>query len=427
MATNNECFLCRQSNKKQRSSIMCTGCSQRFCQPHHKEHRESINKDFNCLIEEHDILRQRLFNETDDKNSTKSGLLKRIETWEKDMIKNIQATAATAKTRVIQMINEEKDQLKKTFTSAANELKTNQTGNDYVETDVQEWRQQLNDCQQKFEKHLLSNNNFIDIAITPLDFENSISINRHNEIKIPTRFNRTPPRLIRNEPNIECKACDRSFPKSSGYVEFCSEDCSDNYTINHSNHDSSDDNDDRGSGCFHGDSVVLLANGFLKLVKDIRRGDALKAPGGLESTVTHVVKIKCATGKALMVTLDSGLVITPWHPIRIDGNWKFPHDIRHEKEIECQEMYNFVLDKCHIAIINGFECVTLGHNFKGEVIEHPYYGTAKVVDDLCAMDVLKTGFIELQSHSTIRDSKTRFVTGIHIINDKFHPSTLLSC
>ncbi|CAF5096563.1 unnamed protein product, partial [Rotaria sp. Silwood1] len=120
----------------------------------------------------------------------------------------------------------------------------------------------------------------------------------------------------------------------------------------------------------------------------------------------------CAKGKASMVTFDNGLIITPWHPIRIDGKWKFPHDIRHEQEIECQEMYNFVLDQCHISIINGFECVTLGHHFKGEVIEHPYFGTAKVVDDLRAMDTLNTGFIELLPKSTVRDTKTRLVTGI---------------
>ncbi|CAF5097525.1 unnamed protein product, partial [Rotaria sp. Silwood1] len=94
------------------------------------------------------------------------------------MIKNIQATAAASKTRLINMINEEKNQLKNNFTLMANELKSNQTGNDYVETDLYEWQKQLNDCKQKFEQFMLSNNNFIDISINPTDFENIISISR---------------------------------------------------------------------------------------------------------------------------------------------------------------------------------------------------------------------------------------------------------
>ena len=27
-------------------------------------------------------------------------------------------------------------------------------------------------------------------------------------------------------------------------------------------------------------------------------------------------------------------------------------------------IYNFVLDRCHILIVNGYECVTLGHDLK---------------------------------------------------------------
>ncbi|CAF4943716.1 unnamed protein product [Rotaria sp. Silwood1] len=427
MATNNECFTCRQTNKKKRSSIMCTGCSQRFCQPHHQEHRQLIEKDFDRLIEQHNVLRQRLFSEHDDQNSTKLHLLKKIDTWEKDMIKNIQATAAASKTRLINMVNEEKNQLKNNFTLMANELKSNQTGNDYVETDLHLWQKQLNDCKQKFEQFMLSNNNFIDISINPTDFENIISISRGNDIKIRTRLPASQTRIIVHERNIACKSCNRSFPRSSGHVEFCSADCSERYTQPYSDNNSDDDGGNGGDGCFYGNCTVLLSNGLTKLVKDIRRGDVLRTPDGVEATVTYVVKIMCAKGKASMVTFDNGLIITPWHPIRIDGNWKFPHDIRHEQEIECQEMYNFVLDQCHISIINGFECVTLGHHFKGEVIEHPYFGTAKVVDDLRAMDTLNTGFIELLPKSTVRDTKTRLVTGIRRFSGTFNMSTILSC
>ena len=52
---------------------------------------------------------------------------------------------------------------------------------------------------------------------------------------------------------------------------------------------------------------------------------------------------------------------------------EFPCAIANESQIECQEVHDFVLDTGRIVIINGIECVTLGHDFNGEVIEHPYY------------------------------------------------------
>jgi hypothetical protein len=34
-------------------------------------------------------------------------------------------------------------------------------------------------------------------------------------------------------------------------------------------------------------------------------------------------------------------------------------------------------------VINGVECVTLGHGFTdNDVIAHPYFGTQKIIDDL---------------------------------------------
>lgn len=52
------------------------------------------------------------------------------------------------------------------------------------------------------------------------------------------------------------------------------------------------------------------------------------------------------------------------------------------KEPITEAIYNFVLDKNHTIIINGEVCCTLGHYFKGEVIEHPYFGTDLVIKDL---------------------------------------------
>ena len=120
------------------------------------------------------------------------------------------------------------------------------------------------------------------------------------------------------------------------------------YTSNNSERYNSSDDDN--NGCFDGNCAVLLANGSMELVKDIRRGDVLRTPDDSEVTLTYGNKIMCKHDKTSMVMFDSGLIITPWCPILIDSHWAFSHNIRQENEIECQKMYNFVLDRYHISL-----------------------------------------------------------------------------
>ena len=41
-----------------------------------------------------------------------------------------------------------------------------------------------------------------------------------------------------------------------------------------------------------------------------------------------------------------------------------------------------VLDDYHIGFINGYQCIMLGHGFTNGILDHPYYGTNRVIDDL---------------------------------------------
>jgi hypothetical protein len=422
MAAINDCFTCNQSNKKRKSSVICTGCQKSFCKEHHQEHRKIIDKDFEGLIEQHNIVRQSLYSENNGENNRTSNLLKIIDDWEKEMIANIKTTAAANKTRLNQIINEEKDQLKNKFKLMADELKTNQSNSDYVELDIQEWQKQLSECKQKLEQLQTWNNDFISIDIKSIDWKNGINIQQKKEVHIRT-VNRPVQSNRSKQRQLTCSDCGKSFYEDFGYdKEFCSVNCLTNHQSRFSqNHDS--DSDDEGT-CFHGNCVVSLANGLNKLVKDIRKGDIVKTPDGSKATVTYAIKILCRNNRTTMVSFDNGLIITPWHPIRINGKWVFPHDIGDETVIECQEVYNFVLDSGHIMFINGIECVTLGHGFKGEVIEHPYYGTNQVLDDLRAIDVCNNGFIELLPNSTVRDRKTGLVSGIRRCTTISNPEQL---
>ena len=85
-------------------------------------------------------------------------------------------------------------------------------------------------------------------------------------------------------------------------------------------------------------------------------------PDGLKGNVTYVVKLRRKNKNRPLIRFDNGLLITPWHPIRVNGRWIFSRDIGTETIAEYEEVYNFALDRGHIAIINGIECVILGHN-----------------------------------------------------------------
>ncbi len=70
------------------------------------------------------------------------------------------------------------------------------------------------------------------------------------------------------------------------------------------------------------------------------------------------------------------MIITPYHPVRIEGKWKFPIDINHFEERDCDAVYSFILDDGHVMVINGVECVSMGHGFThDDVVKHEFFGT----------------------------------------------------
>jgi adenylate kinase len=103
----------------------------------------------------------------------------------------------------------------------------------------------------------------------------------------------------------------------------------------------------------------------------------------------------------MIVFPQSGLRITPSHPIRIDGLWHYPRNCigntdennSYQSDIIHEVVYNLVLDDVHVAVVNGMECCTLGHNLSGPVISHSFYGTRVVVEYLSTLPGWDEGII----------------------------------
>lgn len=166
-------------------------------------------------------------------------------------------------------------------------------------------------------------------------------------------------------------------------------------------------------GCFDGEGKVLMHDGSFKNVKLLSKGDKVISMDNNIATIVCVVRTKVM--KPIEIVEIDGVKITPWHPIRQNNQWIFPFDVDKTKEIYCDYIYNLVLDKYHVVVINGLECITLGHGYTGNVLFHEYYGTNKIIEDLQSMSGWDAGNIDIDKHIIHRDKYTHVVKKIELI------------
>ena len=166
----------------------------------------------------------------------------------------------------------------------------------------------------------------------------------------------------------------------------------------------------RSNPCFAGECLVTMADGSKQPVVSIACGQLVQCGGSTTARVRCVVKTHCAQGRCELAELPGGLLVTPWHPVRdADGEWQFPASLAPSTERDCVAVYSFVLDAEHAMVIDGVECVTLGHNFSGDVVGHPYFGSAAVLTDLARFAGWEKGLVELHPGCLMRDSDTQLL------------------
>lgn len=115
-----------------------------------------------------------------------------------------------------------------------------------------------------------------------------------------------------------------------------------------------------------------------------------------------------------MVKFDDGLIITNYHPVLIENQWKFPIDLKPAEKIYVSKYYNFVLEEGHSLLVNGVHCISLGHGIKEDVAEHEYLGTEKVINDLERLDGWDEGEVNVNLNMVVRDPRTNLIVGFKI-------------
>ena len=86
-------------------------------------------------------------------------------------------------------------------------------------------------------------------------------------------------------------------------------------------------------------------------MKDLKKNDVVISDNWKEAKIICVVKTLSINSKAYLVEIG-GLLVTPWHPIKERGAWKFPANIGICKEYDCNAVYNLVLDSQHTVFVN---------------------------------------------------------------------------
>eukprot|EP01117_Protostelium_nocturnum_P008919 TRINITY_DN3200_c0_g2_i2.p1 TRINITY_DN3200_c0_g2~~TRINITY_DN3200_c0_g2_i2.p1 ORF type:complete len:681 (-),score=189.66 TRINITY_DN3200_c0_g2_i2:1898-3940(-) len=158
-------------------------------------------------------------------------------------------------------------------------------------------------------------------------------------------------------------------------------------------------------GCFHGKCIVQMGDDTEKRVEQVKRGDILWTNSG-RCRVECVLKTEYRKGSARLVSFSNGLILTPYHPILLDGKWIFPIELKEEETIECSAVYTFLMEGEVTSVkINGIECITLAHGIEGDrVASHEFFGTNRVKRAMESCNGWNQGLVSLVPEDFLRDS-----------------------
>jgi hypothetical protein len=192
----------------------------------------------------------------------------------------------------------------------------------------------------------------------------------------------------------------------------------------------------RNNPCIAGHCKVAMADGTHTRVDALQRGDRVLSADvhgqAVVATVRCVVASDCAPGTAL-VQLSSGLLVTPWHPVRLSPSspWQFPSDVPHvnapTSSRTSQTVFSVLFDHVPAApngvslLVHGTECAVLGHGVTtpDSILPHAFYGTRQVESALSKFPGWSTGRVKLPSHAIVRHPTTQ-----HVIDFQVSPQRL---
>mmetsp|Transcript_20870 Transcript_20870/g.30901 ORF Transcript_20870/g.30901 Transcript_20870/m.30901 type:complete len:724 (+) Transcript_20870:59-2230(+) len=170
---------------------------------------------------------------------------------------------------------------------------------------------------------------------------------------------------------------------------------------------------DSSQPCF-ARGIVRLAHGSEIDISQVQSGDLVLNDSDEPTRVDCMIKTWSKNNVETLVELEGGVLVTPWHPVRMRGTkkWAFPADLAATEERECDALYSFVLENRATCLqIGSYGGISLGHCVVDDpVAMHPYFGSQKVVEDLSKMSGWSEGLITFRPNPCSRDPDTKLVT-----------------
>lgn len=135
--------------------------------------------------------------------------------------------------------------------------------------------------------------------------------------------------------------------------------------------------------CFAGNATVVVAapgaGEKVMRIGRLRPGMSVLAPRGPRRVVAV---LKTAARREAMCLIGKGLIVTPWHPISLNGNgWAFPAELPHRPVRYTGSIYSVLLQRdsdveAHAVMVGGVWGVTLGHGLTAtdDVRAHGFLG-----------------------------------------------------
>ena len=153
-------------------------------------------------------------------------------------------------------------------------------------------------------------------------------------------------------------------------------------------------------GCFTGNTLIYTDLNNMKQICDITKGDQVLTTNQNITTVKCVIKFDIDSN----IVVINNLGITPWHPIRKlkDSKWKFPITYSNPIKTNHNVVYNLVLEDGHMIVSNGYECVTLGHGLKDEIVKHDFFGN-NIIEHLKKTNGWDNGLIHFKKNCFLKN------------------------
>jgi hypothetical protein len=185
----------------------------------------------------------------------------------------------------------------------------------------------------------------------------------------------------------------------------------------------------RDMPCFHQDSTVILQNNVSVSLNQLKVKDVL-ANGAV---IACIVKTLCSNKSIDLIHFktnnkeQSTLMLTAWHPIKVNGSWVFPAECVEQgnlQKTDCDYVYSLLLEELTTStqveqgatahpplIINGIECASLNHGIKNDkVVTHSFFGTNAVKKSLMQCKGWNSGTITFLPGCLMRDEVTGLVS-----------------